>query len=190
MATKAMRIRSANDVLLVPVPDHLHGYEFVDGELVEVMPGGTRHGRLAGEVYALIRAHIRERGIPGRTYVDAGYVLGLRRDPQRMRGPDASFISQANLDRYGGEPKQGFLHGAPDLAVEVESAERPKHLQQRIQEYLEAGTRLVWVIHSVANSATVYRADGSVRLLRESDSLDGEDVLPGLLIPLRDLFAD
>ena len=96
-------------------------------------------------------------------------------------------MSQTKLDRVGGEPK-GFFHGAPDLAVEIESAERPKAMQQRIQDYLDAGTTLVWVIHSETNSATVYRVDGSARLLRELDALVGEDVLPGLKIPLNELF--
>jgi Uma2 family endonuclease len=116
-------------------------------------------------------------------------VLGLLRDPQRLRGPDVAFVTQANLDAAGGEPK-GFFHGAPDLAIEIESAERPRKLQQRIQDYLEAGTRLLWVIHSETNAATVYHTDGSARLLRETDALDGEDVLPGLKIPLRELFDE
>jgi Uma2 family endonuclease len=87
----------------------------------------------------------------------------------------------------GGAPK-GFFHTAPDVAVEIESAERPKAMQQRIQDYLDAGTELVWVIHLETSAVTVYRADGSARLLRESDVLDGEDVLPGLQIPLQELF--
>src|SRR5687767_1151809 len=109
MATKAMRIHSADDILLVPVPPGLLGYELVDGKLVEVMPGGQRHGRIAGEMYQLITNHIRDHGIAGTTYVDAGYVLGLRRDPERMRGPDVSFVSQARLDRLGGERETGFM---------------------------------------------------------------------------------
>ena len=98
-------------------------------------------------------------------------------------------MSQAKLDRTGGRPK-GFFHGAPDLAVEIESAERPKAMQQRIQDYVDAGTPLLSVIHSETNAATVYHPDGSARLLRETDSLDGEDVLPGLTIPLRELFEE
>jgi Uma2 family endonuclease len=58
-----------------------------------------------------------------------------------------------------------------------------------VRDYLEAGTRLVWVLAPGARTATVYRADGSARLLREGDHLDGEDVLPGLVIPLAELFG-
>jgi Uma2 family endonuclease len=63
-------------------------------------------------------------------------------------------------------------------------------MQVRIQDYLDAGTPLLWVIHSETRSATVYHTDGSARLLRDSDVLAGEDVLPGLQIPLREVFED
>jgi Uma2 family endonuclease len=56
------------------------------------------------------------------------------------------------------------------------------------RDYLEAGSRLVWVIAPATRTATVHRADGSARLCREGEHLGGEDVLPGLAIPLADLF--
>ena len=57
-----------------------------------------------------------------------------------------------------------------------------------MRDFLEAGSRLVWLIAPQARSATIYRPDGSARLVREPESLDGEDVLPGLSIPLGELF--
>lgn len=189
MATNLMPIYSADDVLHLPIPPGLSGYELVDGQLEEVMPAGLNHGRIAIQLGTRLDAHVKKQRIAGRVYVEAGFVLGLRRDPQRLRGPDISFVSQAKLDQAGGEPK-GFFHGVPDLAVEIESAERPKAMQQRIQDYLDAGTPLLWVVHSETNAATVYHPDGSARLLRETDSLDGEGVLPGLTIPLRELFDE
>lgn len=187
MATKPMRIRTADDVLQLEPPPGVVGYELVNGELVDVMPAGVTHGRLSGEVYARLREHVKHHG-SGQVYIDVGYVLPLPRDPERLRGPDVSFLSNETLASLGGEPGEGFFHGAPDLAIEIESPNRPPSLQQRIQDYLDAGTRLVWVIHSLTRSATVYHPDGSARLLRESDALDGEDVLPGLKIRLHELF--
>ncbi|MGH7467636.1 MAG: Uma2 family endonuclease, partial [Longimicrobiales bacterium] len=147
------------------------------------------HGVISITIAALIRDHVKRYQINGRVGVEIGYVLGLARDPRRTRAPDVSYITNARLERAG-ESATGFVLGAPDLAVEVESASRPGPLQQRIQDYLDAGTPLVWVIHVETRSATVYHTDGSARLLRESDVLDGEDVLPGLSIPLRDVFED
>ena len=183
-----MRTYSPDDLFDLPLPPGVSGFELVDGVPVEVTPVGPDHGSLAAELAGRLRDHVRQQHVAGRVYVETGYVLGLRRDPQRLRGPDVSFLSTERLQQHGGKPVRGFLHCAPDLAVEVESAERPRALQQRIQDYLDAGTSLVWVIHSETRAATAYRADGSARLLRESDALSGEDVLPGLEIPLHELF--
>ena len=105
-----------------------------------------------------------------------------------MRAPDVAYISVDRLP--DGRLPQGFLAGAPDLAVEVLSPrDNPVEVQQKVRDYLEAGTRLVWVVAPRARSVTVYRADASARLVREPESLDGEDVLPGLTVSLADLFA-
>ncbi len=172
----------------LPLPPGVIGFELVDGVPVEVTPVGLAHGVIAGEIYGRIRDHLKQHGFGGRAGVDIGYVLRLPRDPRRTRAPDVSFLAREHL-KHSPKTARGFVIGFPDLAVEVESAQRPKALQQRIQDYLDAGTPLVWVIHSEMNSATVYHADGSARLLRESGSLDGEDLLPGLMIPLNELFA-
>ena len=62
-------------------------------------------------------------------------------------------------------------------------------VQQEVRDYLEAGSRLVWVIAPRARTATVYRPDGSARLLREGEALEGEDVLRAFTLPLADLFG-
>ena len=61
-------------------------------------------------------------------------------------------------------------------------------VQQKVRDYLDAGARQVWVLAPGVRSATIYRVDGSARLLREGDYLDAEDVLPGLRIPLAEIF--
>jgi Uma2 family endonuclease len=83
-----------------------------------------------------------------------------------------------------------FLPGARDLAVGVLSPrDDPLDVQQKVRDYLETGARLVWVVAPQARSVTVYRPDGSARLAREPESLDGEDILPGLTVTPEDLFA-
>ena len=189
MATNPMPTYSPDDLFDLPLPPGVTGFELVDGIPVAVTPVGLAHGVIAGEISGRIRDHIKGHGVGGRVGVEIGYVLGLSRDPRRTRAPDVSFINNARLERSGKTPR-GFVLGVPDLAVEVESVQRPKKLQQRIQDYLDAGTPLVWVIHSETSAATVYRHDGTAQLLRETDVLEGEDVLPGLQIPLRELFDD
>jgi Uma2 family endonuclease len=57
-----------------------------------------------------------------------------------------------------------------------------------VSDWLNAGSRLVWVLDPGRRRAIIYRADGSVDLLGEHDALDGEDVLPGLSCPLADVL--
>jgi Uma2 family endonuclease len=111
------------------------------------------------------------------------FVLGLSRDPERVRAPDVALVTTARLPQ--GQVPERFIRGARDLAVEVLS---PSDEQQKVHDYLDAGTRVVWVLTPEARSATVYRPDGSARFLREGDHLDGEAVPPGLVIPLAELF--
>jgi Uma2 family endonuclease len=104
-----------------------------------------------------------------------------------VRAPDIAFVSTGRLP--GGRLPQDFIRGAPDLAVEVLSpSDTGADVQRKLRDYLEGGGRLVWVIAPQARTVTVYRPDGSARLLREPEHLDGEDVLPGLRLPLAEVF--
>ena len=64
----------------------------------------------------------------------------------------------------------------------------PHEVLAKVEEYLRAGVRLVWIIDPNTRSAEVLRADGSVSRLREGDTLEGEDVLPGFRCLLAELF--
>ena len=78
---------------------------------------------------------------------------------------------------------------SPDLAVEVLSPDdRPGEVLQKVADWLNAGVRLVWVVDPRRRIARVYRPDGVDSQLTERDALDGEDVLPGLAIPVGDVL--
>ena len=118
---------------------------------------------------------------------DVAFVLDLPHDRERVRGADIAFISAQRLPK--GKPPEKFFHGAPDLAVEILSPSQTfANVEQKVLDYLEAGSRLVWVINPASRSATVYRATGTARLLREHEQLEGEDLLPGLSIALSGIF--
>lgn len=121
---------TADDVLGLPVPDGAIGYEFVDGRPVPVMPASPVHGELIVEVAYRLRRYVEEAGLPGKVWSDAGFVLGLRRDRERMRGPDVSYIPS---ERTAGMDPGRLFRGVPDLAVEIDlaSAKKPGG-QQRV----------------------------------------------------------
>ena len=182
------RSLTADDVLDLPVPDDAIGYELVDGKPVPVMPASPTHGSLTVEVAYRLRQHVERAGLPGMVCIDCGFVLGLSHDPERMRGPDVSYIAKDKIDAHP-DPDR-LLRCVPDLAIEVDltSARKPGG-QQRILDYIEAGVPLIWVLDVRSRSAIAYRPDGSARLLREHEVLDADEVVPGFRLPLAELFA-
>jgi Uma2 family endonuclease len=162
--------------------------ELVNGEVIEMTPAGGLHGETVARITLPLMEYIREHRIGRVVTGDVGFVLALPDDPHRVRAPDAAFIASARLP---GRMPVTFVPGPPDLAIEVLSpSDNPVDVQQKVRDYLEAGTRLVWIVAPQANSVTVYRPDGSARLVCSPEALDGEEVMPGLTISLAELFAD
>ena len=111
---------SAEDVFDIDVPRHLRGYELENGRLVEVTLVTFTHGVVAATIAARIEQHVIAHGVRGWVSVEAGYVLRLPRDPERLRGPDISFVTESNLRAHGGAPRRGWLRLMPELVVEVD----------------------------------------------------------------------
>jgi len=163
--------------------------ELVNGRVIEMPPAGGTHGEIASMVIWFLVEHVRRTGAGKVLSGDTGFILAVPGDPERVRAPDAAFISRDRLP--GGRLPEAFISGAPDLAVEVLSpSDTIIEAQQKVRDYLDSGVRLVWLFTPQARTVTVYRADGSARLLRDRDTLDGEDVLPGLSIPLMEIFEE
>ena len=177
------------DVLDLPLPDGVSGYELVDGRPEPVTPASWQHGALIALVCARLHDHLKEHDQPGHIVSDAGFVLNLARDRKRLRGPDVAFSTDETFRKHG-NPGERFARFVPDLAIEIDIASgRKPGGMQRVRDYLDAGVRLVWSVKPRTRSATVYRHDGSSTELTEQDALDGEDILPGFTLPLGELFG-
>ena len=158
----------------------LEGYEYVKGKLIPMAPPTMEHGEISMSLSLLLGVHIRENKL-GRLYpADTDFKLG-----DRLVKPDVAFVSTARLpeNRRQGSPVP------PDLAVEVVS---PIDIQYRVTEkacaYLDAGTRLVWVIEPVAKTVTVYRSETDIKTLTIDDTLSGEEVIEGFSCEVAQLF--
>ena len=108
-------------------------------------------------------------------------------DPDRVRKPDGSFIA---LDRLSSDAlPQGHCEIVPDLAVEVISPnDRYHEVEEKVDEYLQAGVRLVWVVHPQKKTIRIHRANGTMQDLHLADELSGEDVLVGFRCPVSEVF--
>lgn len=115
-----------------------------------------------------------------------GFVL--TRAPDTVRAADIGFISASRLSSTG-IPETGFWPIAPDLAVEVVSpGDSSDDVQAKVEDYLSAGTRMVWVVYPKTRSVTVFRSLRDVKVLRVDESLSGEDVLPGFECRVGEVF--
>ena len=158
--------------------------ELVRGEIIQMAPPGFGHGGTAVRIAFPLEQVVREHQL-GWVVVESGFKLF--RDPDTVRAPDVAFVSVARLPPL--EERDGFFPGAPDLAVEVVSpGDTASEVFEKVQEYLTAGTRLVWVADARLQRVTVYRANGTVQFHGPDDALSGEDVLPGFTLAIRDIF--
>jgi Uma2 family endonuclease len=102
-----------------------------------------------------------------------------------VRAPDIAFVAAVHLPG----PKRGYFPGAPDLAVEVLSPDdRPGYVRERVAEWLDAGTRAVWVVDPRAKNVAVHVARCEPVVLGEADVLRGGDVLPGFAVAVSRIF--
>ena len=174
---------TAERLLEVDMPDKR--VELVRGLLVVSEPPGLPHGIVAMELGIRIGSFVKANGLGVTVAAETGFTLF--RNPDTVRAPDVAFIRSARLPN---PVPRGYAEFAPDLCVEVLSPDdRPGKVLAKISDWLEAGCRLVWIIDPERRTARVYRADGSEALLTEADSLEGEDLLPGLSISLNEIFV-
>ncbi|HLQ37417.1 MAG TPA: Uma2 family endonuclease [Planctomycetota bacterium] len=182
MATRPTLI-TAEEFALLPGDEPM---ELVRGEVRRMSSPGARHGGVASQLCRLLGNHIIPRRL-GRVFInDTGFVL--TRAPDTVRGPDVSFVRQDRLPT--GELPVGHIQGAPDLAAEVLSPNATfSAVQEKVHDYLLAGTRMVLVIDPRVRTVTVFRTADAPRILSEHDVLDGDDVVPGLRLQVAELFT-
>jgi len=159
--------------------------ELLRGELIMMSPAGSKHGRIAAELAAILMDFVKPRNL--------GIVLGaetgfrIADNPDTVRAPDVAFIRR---ERIGVDLPDGFFPGAPDLAVEVLSPnDRAGEVLAKVQDWLGAGSAAVWVVDPKTQTVTVYGADRKAAMLTASEAISGGDLLPGFSAPVAGIFA-
>jgi Uma2 family endonuclease len=105
------------------------------------------------------------------------------------RSPDASWMRRERWDTLTEEQKEKFAQICPDFVVELRSpTDRLSVLQEKMQEYLDNGARLGWLIAPSDKRVYVYRPGHPVELLEDPDTLSGDPVLPGFVLHVRELW--
>jgi Uma2 family endonuclease len=173
---------SPEELLALPGGDR---YELVDGRLVE-RTMGAQSSLIAATIISLVRQHATANALGLVFATDCGYQC-FPGQPDRVRFPDGSFIARGRLPND--RPPPDHVRIAPDLVVEVVSPnDLAEEVDRKIEDYLQAGVRLMWVVHPATRRVMVFHT-GGIRRLAETDELTGEDVLAGFRCPVADLFA-
>jgi len=159
-------------------------WELVRGEVVTYMPVQPEHADCVQAISTAVESFLggRERALMG---PEIGFTVA--RDPDTVRAPDWSLTwrEQAEARRSG-----PWIEGGPNIAVEVISSDETwREVQEKVDEYIAAGTQVVWVINPQARTVHVIRPDAPLVALRIGDTLTGDPVLPGFALPLATLFA-
>jgi Uma2 family endonuclease len=162
-------------------------YEIIDGLRVEKSMG-IRQILLANRLAIFINqmAFAPRLGI---AVIEALFDLGIPGAPEYR--PHMAFVSEGRWPRDRSVPSTNAWAVVPDLAVEVVSpSNTADEVQAKVDIYLKAGVRLVWVVY--LKSACVHVHDGSstIRIVRPGGELEGEAILPGFRLPLESLFAN
>lgn len=160
--------------------------ELVRGEWVEVSRPTLRHGDLMAQIVFLLRLYLQRNPIGRVVCGDPGFIL--ERHPDTLRGPDVAFVSKERIPPEG--IPDDWFEGAPDLAVEIVSKSQTAHeAGLKALDYLRAGTKMVWVVDPQSRTVAVYTPPNKIQILRESETIDGGDVLPNFQCKVSELFG-
>lgn len=181
----ATGIRMTADELL-RLPDNGMRRELIAGELHEVPPAGGENGYVGSKAQIELGIFLKQHPEIGGSFFlsDTGYRL--TRDPDTVRQPDISYVSEERLPQAR---VRGYPELAPDFVAEVVSpSDTASDVQTKVNEWLAAGVVLVWVLYPATRTAMTFRSDGSIQLLNADDTITCEPVLPGFACRLGDLF--
>jgi Uma2 family endonuclease len=178
----AARRYTAEDLLRLP-PDAR--YELIEGELVEMAPPpGAAHGNTTMRLSAPAAAFVLDNDLGECFTAETGFQVA--RDPDTVRACDFAFVAK---ERLPATLPKGYLPFAPDLVMETRSPSETKRMvADKVAMWLLAGARLVWVLDPQAQTVTVYRTSCAPQMVSKTDTLSGEDVLPGFTLTLARVF--
>lgn len=155
------------------------------GELVIMAPTGMETGRRNSRLTRRLDTWAEMDGTG--VAFDSSTLFTLPNGAKRS--PHASWVRRERWEALPQEQRQGFGLLCPDFVVELRSpSDRLADLQEKMQEYLDNGARLGWLIDPLEKRVYVYRPGQRVEMLDDPPAVSGDPVLPGFVLPVRELW--
>ena len=159
------------------------------GELIVMSPTGGEAGRKNLRLTQQV-ANWTDRDGTGEAF-DSSTVFVLNNGARKS--PDVSWVLLDKWNSLTQKQKEGFPPIVPDFVIELVSPtdlknQRYQDLQDKMQEYLDNGVKLGWLIEPKAKTVEIYRQGKTVEILNNPQNLSGEDILPGFVLDLSNIF--
>jgi Uma2 family endonuclease len=159
--------------------------ELVQGVVKELPRPSLKHGKVCATIARFLGNYADERDV-GHVISNDSFVKTTE-DPDSVRGPDVCYFSYERLPK--GAIPEGLLPLLPDLVVEGRSpSDHWTDVFAKVVEYLKAGVRVVILLDSGTQTASVYRPEDLQQIFHNGDELVVPEVLPGFAVPVRRLF--
>lgn len=157
------------------------------GELIVMSPTGSETGErnwgLNGQLWLWNQQNRLGKGFDSST--------GFKLPNGATRSPDAAWVTNERWDALPTQQKRKFAPICPDFVVELRSpSDELEDLQAKMQEYLNNGIRLGWLIDPETRLVEIYRPNQPVQVLNNPTTLSGESVLPGFVLDLAEILTD
>ena len=154
-------------------------------ELIVMPPAGSQTGRRESELNFQLALWARQDRSGIAFGASAGFVL----PNGAVRSPDASWILQERWAEILDEDPEKFARSCPDFLLELRSpSDRLASAQTKMEEYIENGARLGWLIDPFHKRVYVYRPGAAPQVLDDPTTVSGEAVLPGFDLNLQEIW--
>ena len=156
-----------------------------EGELLIMPPTGGGTGRRNAEITWLLVDWAKRDG----TGVPFDSSTGFRLPNTAVRSPDAAWMLTARFDAIPADQREKFIPACPDFALELRSpSDQLSDVQTKMQEYLDNGLRLGWLLDPEPRHVYVYRPNAPVERLDDPATVAGDPELPGFVLNLRAIW--
>jgi Uma2 family endonuclease len=156
-----------------------------NGELIVMPPTGGETGKSNSKFNLQIGLWNEQTELGEVFDSSTGFTLPNKAD----RSPDASWVEKSRWSALTPEQREKFIPLCPDFVLELVSpSDSLKKSQEKMQEYMENGCRLGWLINRKKREVEIYRPGQDVEVLQSPLTLSGENVLPGFVLYLQKIW--
>ena len=155
------------------------------GELIIMPPTGSDTGNRNFDIAVELGIWNKQTKLGKGFDSSTGFKLSNGKDVS----PDVAWIKKERWDSLTPQQQNKFAPIAPDFVIELRSAsDNLKLLQEKMQEYIANGVKLAWLIDRKQRKVFIYRPNCGVEELDNPQTLTGEDILPGFVLDLSEIW--